>query len=608
MTNPQSNIPFVPSVRIRVGVTGHRKLAELSGEVVAGVRTRIEGALQAISEPVMASATEASQPQLVIVSSLAEGADRVVAECGLAVGYSLEAILPFGRREYEKDFSTATSREVFHQLLARSYSVFELDGDPRQRAYAYEAAGFVLLSNIDVLIAIWDGNEGKGRGGTAEVVERAVAEGIPVLWLNPDEAQVSSIYFAESASGPLKDARLTKLFRPIDLSQSSGLFTEILTPVLGVAASRSLAAYVAEPGAHNVSKWYRYWLLLLSFGRLKIEPIEIGSALRSARAEWADYLATLPPDKSQRPVIENVVLPAYAAADRLAVHFASAYRGAYTANFALAALAVTLALIGGLFFKALATKVFFVAGETLIAFLIVFAWRSGHRREWHRRWLEYRRIAECLRQIRVLAPLGLGGPIERSTGHLDLNAPDWASWYVHSIRRLIPLPDRAIDAHFLEAVRDSARRNEISAQISYHSVRAVRMHKYDHRLHSAGRWLFAATFLLCASFLPWAALVMSGTFPSPGDFWIASFTTATVLFPTIGAALSAIHAQGEFKTAAEQSTRIAKQLEAIDRTLANETPSFAQLADLLSRTTEAYMADVDDWHTVYRTRPLSLPA
>ena len=78
---------------------------------------------------------------LVIVSSLAEGSDRIVAAAGLAVGFALQAVLPFEKAEYERDFETPMSRSEFEELLGHACDVFELDGAADERPRAYEAAG-----------------------------------------------------------------------------------------------------------------------------------------------------------------------------------------------------------------------------------------------------------------------------------------------------------------------------------------------------------------------------------------------------------------------------------------------------------------------------------
>ena len=154
------------------------------------MRAHVDRILAAIA----ATARKAdSATELVIVSSLAEGSDRIVAEAGLAAGFALQAILPFAKAEYERDFETEMSRREFDALHARAGDVFELDGAADQRPRAYEAAGLFMLANIDVLIAIWDGAVAAGIGGTAQIVERAVADGIAVVWIEPTHPNAMQI-------------------------------------------------------------------------------------------------------------------------------------------------------------------------------------------------------------------------------------------------------------------------------------------------------------------------------------------------------------------------------------------------------------------------------
>ena len=71
------------------------------------MRAHIDRILAAIA----AAARKANTAiDLVIVSSLAEGSDRIVAEAGLAAGFALQVALPFNRAEYVLDFETQTSR------------------------------------------------------------------------------------------------------------------------------------------------------------------------------------------------------------------------------------------------------------------------------------------------------------------------------------------------------------------------------------------------------------------------------------------------------------------------------------------------------------------
>jgi len=171
---------------LRIGVTGHRVLAE-APRILAGV----EAALDRIE-----AAFPGRAP--VVVSALAEGADRLVAEAVLRrPGARLVAVLPMPAWDLEADFATAESRAEFAALLARAAEVVEVPArSTREEAYA--AANEWLLDNVDVLVAVWDGAGAQGQGGTAEVVARARARHLPLAWIHagnraPGTAQATSL-------------------------------------------------------------------------------------------------------------------------------------------------------------------------------------------------------------------------------------------------------------------------------------------------------------------------------------------------------------------------------------------------------------------------------
>jgi hypothetical protein len=119
------------------------------------------------------------------MSALAEGADRLVARIVLQEGgATLSVILPLTRADYLEDFDSAASRHEFDALLSVSARVSVLPASPTREA-AYEAAGTHIVDGVDALIALWDGLPARGRGGTADVVARARARGLPLFWIVP---------------------------------------------------------------------------------------------------------------------------------------------------------------------------------------------------------------------------------------------------------------------------------------------------------------------------------------------------------------------------------------------------------------------------------------
>jgi hypothetical protein len=114
-------------------------------------------------------------------SSLAEGADRLVARALLERGARLVAVLPFEPADYRGDFSTSASTSDFDELLALASQVRVTTTTDASREAAYEAAGRAILHACDVLIAVWDGLPARGRGGTAQIVEEARERGTDVV-------------------------------------------------------------------------------------------------------------------------------------------------------------------------------------------------------------------------------------------------------------------------------------------------------------------------------------------------------------------------------------------------------------------------------------------
>ena len=193
--------PPKPRLTLRVGVTGHRPGDQLPDQAVQHVRRRIDAVLQNLLDLLnqlqawSAACYLTSTPAITVISSLAEGADRIGATAALELGLDLQIILPFSRDNFESDFATQESRRDFHDLLGRASAVFEIDDDAHanSRPSGYVAAGEQLLANSDLLIAVWDGQPGKGRGGTADVVLTAQRAGIPCVWIHTSGAKMPKV-------------------------------------------------------------------------------------------------------------------------------------------------------------------------------------------------------------------------------------------------------------------------------------------------------------------------------------------------------------------------------------------------------------------------------
>lgn len=154
-----------------VGISGHRDLREQDMEILSD---RVVQIFRDLRE-------RYPHTPLLIMSSLAEGADRIVAHAALDEGHELICPLPMARELYELDFSSEASRAEFHELLDRANYWFELpifgSYEPHEimqhglaRDHQYAQCGAYLALRSQILIALWNGEHNKLIGGTSQVV------------------------------------------------------------------------------------------------------------------------------------------------------------------------------------------------------------------------------------------------------------------------------------------------------------------------------------------------------------------------------------------------------------------------------------------------------
>lgn len=170
---------------LRVGVTGHIGLdpnVERMKALISGIDTAIE--LIAAKNPART---------LTVFSPLAKGADRLVAREVFRhhPDARLIAVLPvpaedyindFGKTDlHHEDYDGAEYRQEFRYLLdQRAIEIITMPPCESRNA-AYEQVGYFTATHCDVLIAVWDGNESQGQGGTGDIVRYALSIGKPVI-------------------------------------------------------------------------------------------------------------------------------------------------------------------------------------------------------------------------------------------------------------------------------------------------------------------------------------------------------------------------------------------------------------------------------------------
>lgn len=153
-----------------VGVSGHRKLRVAD---LPGLAEEVRAFLRELQD-------RYPELPLVLLSPLAEGADALVADVAFELGLRVIAPLPLPVAQYRNDFDSVDSLARFERQLARAEVLVlptcsdHLPGSPhvpgpaRDRQYA--EAGIFISRHCHVLLALWDGHDQDALGGTSDAV------------------------------------------------------------------------------------------------------------------------------------------------------------------------------------------------------------------------------------------------------------------------------------------------------------------------------------------------------------------------------------------------------------------------------------------------------
>ncbi|MGI4877339.1 MAG: hypothetical protein ACRYG4_07625 [Janthinobacterium lividum] len=594
-----SGVPAVPFC-MSVGVTGHRSAA-LDGADGLRLRERLDHVLGALRDAAVhlhvAEASVFAEVALAprLICPLAEGADQLAAASALALGYELHAILPFPGHEYAGDFTDPAALALFEGLLGQATRLLELPCDRGEAPSAYALAGRATVAHSDIMIAVWDGLPARGPGGTAEVVEHALRRGTPVVHIPVDAAMPTRLIW--SGHDPhLAQSRVDEYSsRDFDDFGFDSLVRGLLAPPDDPVERAHLAAFRGEH-ERRIKGRVEYPLLLAATGSrpLRRTSFLVAPYVADARPEWQAFAAQARGLSGELPAGDQIWQVAYAWSDRLAAHFAQNYRSGHVFNFLFGALAVLLGL-SGLLLPGL--KLWLAFAELAVIGAFVLNTRVGVAQNWHRRWLDYRQLAERLRPMGSLTLVGIAQPDLRAASR---GAQSWVDWYAAGIWRSIGMPTGRLTRDTNALSRLIVNEN-ILPQVAYNRSSGAVVSHLDHRLHQAGTMLFTVSCLSCIAFILSYLVNHAWTVAHA-----AAFVATSAGLPAVGTAFFGIRVQGDFAGTAARARVTADHLAAIAAALEGDHTSLSRTADGIEAAARAMLADLGEWRLSHQQRQLEL--
>jgi len=441
-----SKVPLV------IGVTGHRNIRERDLVVITAAVKKV---LKDLKD---------SYPHtpFIILSPLAEGADRLVAREAMKpeIGAQLIVPLPLPRRLFENDFVTEKSKSEFANFLenptTRVHEIGLVQGNTLEsistngihRDTQYAAGGAYIVANCHILIALWDGKESSAVGGTAQIVDFKL-KGIPG-YLTTEDATDDLLSLGpiihittsrdNGADPKLPVATITHLFPEsfeLDTTQQSADFyhTHVFEP---------LDSFNAEPMPQNCNEESCEALL----------PNELLSSIQPEKArEELKYIQRL-----------------FKRADMLSLRFRERTRHTFWALSALVAIAaMSLDSAGHLPPKVYLQQLQgFMIG--VFPLLLAVAFLLFHRAKINRyqdRYQDYRAIAEGLRVQFFWTLLGL----KKSVSTQYLSSQRLELFWIRQACHVSSLLNANSQVEFSPETAQFARKYWVENQLEYFSNR-----------------------------------------------------------------------------------------------------------------------------------------
>jgi hypothetical protein len=534
-----------------VGVTGHRTLSPaIRGEVKAGVALLLEHVRDTVLDiRARHAAVYSGEPAtLVMVSPLARGADRLVARRATELGFELDVPTPYDL--VDTDAGIANADTPAGKLYRSARARFVLDG-LRGDVQSYVEVGRRVVWNSDLLIAIWDGHAAAGPGGTAEIVRLAREHDIPVVHFHTQRPGSITLH---AGPDPIEVATIEDL-----LSRITRLLEQTLVPpgadgAGGHQASNLLKSYFKEKptGAlarRFIGKAYSVLTgLVVLPARITFTPLPKNSVAASRKAWREDWSRAGVPSWLTNQ-IEDRLLNHYAWANDLSIRYAIRYRSAFLWIYGLATLAVAAA-VGDQVAHAAAPWGLY---EFVFLLVVLGLFVSGRWGKYHEKWVDYRSLAERIRHLTFLLPLGSTSPAIRvpvAAQHADPSST-WVNWIFRAVVRQAGLFDARVNGEYLAHCRALLVDDVVRGQAAYHD-------RVAHRLGTLHRRLHGVTILLFVSALVVSLLhLVHVEWPSPLEE--APFVLA-VLLPAVGAALHGFMSQGDFENVSLRAESAHRQL------------------------------------------------
>jgi hypothetical protein len=371
------------------------------------------------------------------------------------------------------------------------------------------------------------------------------------------------------------------------------LVVDQIAPPSGQTRRRGLIDLYSEtPRSANWRVEYPSLLRMFGVVKKRYDAKESSSASPSPQHHGIAP-KTQAPDGPLAPDLDDLIGSTHRI-DKFAEYYGQLFRSSAVSRFLLIVVVALLSGLIGLLFPSLFGVSLVL--QLAVSILVLIDSKIGGRHRWQERWLDYRLLAERLRSLRFLHPLGLGPDVTAST--FPPNRSSWTDWYARRMARTLGGPAGAMSSQQLSAMAEQLVAVEIREQVTYHRGAFRQLGKLERRLAFAASVALYTTILVGGA-LGIAAYLLGGM---EAVWWKPAASVLLAALPAAMSAFNGIRADGDLVRLVERSAITASALARLSRSVSQLPLTYDRIAAAATRVATIMANERSEWRFVLESR------
>ena len=312
-----------------------------------------------------------------------------------------------------------------------------------------------------------------------------------------------------------------------------------------------------------------------------------------------DKMDSLNLESKQRKLIEDSIYPIFnqfLKADLLAMNYQSKHYLSINLVYYFSAASIAIVILQQLFLRDFP---YILVIDAFMMFIVIVLLFRNKKEDWHRKWIDYRYLAERLRAAMIFSMVDLDCKVRDNLPYQRVSG-DWILTVYESIyEKQIAAPDMDFGK-----IKKFVLNQWITGQKNFYREKSIIHLKKDKILNI----LVYAAFIgaLIGAVFHVFAVILPPVFEIPDVLDIMTFVV--IVFPAFAASIAGIRAQHEYLRISKRYSHIESYLEGIEYKINGlKDKDKGKLIDLLEKANNVMLREHQDWRIIFSSREPELP-